>query len=136
MESSQRKTEGDQRQEGKGIGNDIRLHGRNNALKGKSHERILYEIRRVSIGRIKASRGCENLKAQVGKRGTLIQVAAAQCRETLEGTRPQGRSHGFSPLSSVATDLSGASVSSRLEKRRLGVWVNSVKEFKPKRGLS
>ena len=70
------------------------------------------------------------------KGGTLSQFAAAQCRETLEGKKPQGRSHGFSRLCSVETDLSGFSGKSRLRKRRLGVWVNSVKEFKPKRGPS
>jgi hypothetical protein len=46
-----------QRQEGNGVGDGERLHGRSKALKGKPHERIWHETRPAGSGRIKASRG-------------------------------------------------------------------------------
>jgi hypothetical protein len=53
-----------QRQEGSGIGNDVRLHERNNALKGEPQEWIRNEIMPAGSGRIKAPGGCENLEVQ------------------------------------------------------------------------
>ena len=69
-------------------------------------------------------------------RGTLGQYAAAHCRETLEGERPQGRSHGIGSICLGEADLSEDPEERELMKRRLGVWVNSVKEFKPMGGPS
>jgi hypothetical protein len=40
---------------------------------------------------MKASGGCENLKAQVVERGKLNQNAAALSGKTLKGMKPQGR---------------------------------------------
>ena len=70
------------------------------------------------------------------ERGTLGQYAAARRRETLEGERPQGRSHGVGLLYLGEADLSEEPGESGLMKRRLGVWVSSEKEFKPRRGPS
>jgi hypothetical protein len=52
-----------QRQEGTGAGNGVRLRERSKALKGEPHERIRHETRSAGTGRMKTSRGCENLEA-------------------------------------------------------------------------
>jgi hypothetical protein len=46
-----------QRQEGRGVGDGVRLRGRNKALEGEPHERIRHEIRPASSERKKAPRG-------------------------------------------------------------------------------
>jgi hypothetical protein len=53
-----------ERQEGRGVGDGARLHERSKALEGEPHERIWHETRPAGSGRMKASRGCENLQAQ------------------------------------------------------------------------
>jgi hypothetical protein len=53
-----------QHQEGNGAGDGERLHGRSKALKGEPQERIRHETRPAGSGRMKASGGRENLKAQ------------------------------------------------------------------------
>jgi len=52
-----------QRHEGKGAGDGVRLHGWNKALEGEPQERTDPQGS-AGLERMKASRGCENLKAQ------------------------------------------------------------------------
>jgi hypothetical protein len=74
----------DEHQEGRGIGDDVPLRERSKALKGEPHERIWPEIWSAGTGRIKASRGCENLKAQaLGRWEARAHHAAALRGETL-----------------------------------------------------
>lgn len=73
-----------QRQEGIGVGNGARLHGRGKALEGEPHERIWYEIRPAGPERVKASRGCENLEAPARRvRQTCLIYATALDGDTL-----------------------------------------------------
>jgi hypothetical protein len=78
-----------QHHEGRGVGDGERLHGRSKALKGEPHERIRHETRPAGSGRIKASGGCENLKAQVvgfGKPGPRKAAASSGENAVGEGT--------------------------------------------------
>jgi hypothetical protein len=78
-----------QHQEGNGAGDGERLHERSNALKGEPQERIWHETRPAGSGRIKASRGRENLKAQVvgcGKPGPRKAAAPGGENAVGEGT--------------------------------------------------
>jgi hypothetical protein len=77
-----------QHQEGNGAGDGERLHERRKALKGEPHERIWHETRPAGSGRIKASRGRENLKAQaVGRGKPGPRKAAAPGGENAVGER-------------------------------------------------
>jgi len=83
------------RQEGSGVGNGVRLHRGENALKDKeSQERIQHEIGLVSSGRNKASGGLEKPEDAGGRCGwdPATNKAAVPGGNTLKGTEPHGRS--------------------------------------------
>jgi len=76
---------GSERQEGKGAGDSVRLRGRRKALEGGPKSGSGMKQGRGGSGRMKAPRGCENLKAQaVGLHVRHIH-AAAPCWEDAEG---------------------------------------------------
>lgn len=74
-----------ERQEGCGAGNGVRLCERNKALEGEPQERDRHETGPAGVGRSKASRGCENLKAQRARTWESWQLVAAPHRENAEG---------------------------------------------------
>jgi hypothetical protein len=80
---------------------------------------------------MKASRGCENLKAQAVEIGMLNQKkAAALSRETPKGKKPQGKRRGWT-FNSLGVLVFGKPKT----KRRLGAWKTSEEEPKPMRGI-
>jgi len=85
---------------------------------------------------MKASGGWENLKTQAVRRGTLGHNAAARRGKTLKGKKPYGRSHYVGLIGPGERDLSRKLGWVGSVKWRLGVWVSSVKESKPRRGSS
>ena len=66
------------------------------------------------------------------RRGTPGHYAAARRGETLKGTRPYGRSHSVGSVGPGERDLSRKLGWVGSVKWRLGVWVSSVKESKPR----
>jgi hypothetical protein len=74
-----------ERHEGNGAGDGVRLRERKKALEGEPQERIRHETRPAGSGRMKASRGCENLKTQAVEFGRLNHIAAAPSGENAVG---------------------------------------------------
>jgi hypothetical protein len=119
-----RKTGVAQRQEGNGVGDGVRLRGRNKALEGATPRA---DPARNKAGRHGADESVERSRkpedASESGEASPGRHAAAACGETLKGSKPHGRSRG-------AVNTSGgvfgetAAVSSE----------NSVGEHEPKRG--
>ena len=76
---------------GTALDNSVRLRERKKALKGDPKSGSGMKQGRGGWGRMKAPRGCENLKAQaVGIAGPAI-MPLLRAGKTLKGSEPQGR---------------------------------------------